>query len=115
MTFRAARALLSAMRKAFPPLSRSTDRSTPDPDLRLLYQHALLRYQLYALLLRLGILYDRQEPRPSAGAQALERFKRLQQAHGKELRQVAPGSRVRRSAWMLRKELDARTHGGGRH
>jgi AraC-like DNA-binding protein len=41
--------------------------------------HALLRYQLYALLLRLGILYDRQEARPDAGAQALQRFKKLQQ------------------------------------
>jgi AraC-like DNA-binding protein len=40
--------------------------------------HALLRYQLYALLLRLGILYDRQEAQTTAGARALQRFKRFQ-------------------------------------
>jgi AraC-like DNA-binding protein len=44
----------------------------PPPDV-----HALLRYQLYALLSRLGILYDRQEDRSSAGTRTLQRFKAL--------------------------------------
>lgn len=41
--------------------------------------HSLLRYQLYALLLRLGILYGRQEAGSGAGARALQRFKKFQQ------------------------------------
>lgn len=41
--------------------------------------HALLRYQLYALLLRLSIVHDRQEPRAGASARVLQRFTDFQQ------------------------------------
>jgi AraC-like DNA-binding protein len=41
--------------------------------------HALLRYQLYALLLRLSIFHDRQEVRAGASTRALQRFKHFQQ------------------------------------
>lgn len=41
--------------------------------------HALLRYQLYALLLRLSIFHDRQEVRAEASAHSLQRFKHFQQ------------------------------------
>jgi AraC-like DNA-binding protein len=41
--------------------------------------HALLRYQLSALLLRLSIFHDRQEARVGASARVLQRFKNFQQ------------------------------------
>lgn len=41
--------------------------------------HALLRYQLYALLSRLSIFHDRQEARVETSSRVLQRFKRFQQ------------------------------------
>lgn len=41
--------------------------------------HALLRYQLYALLLRLGILHGEREDRSGAGPRTLRRFKEFRQ------------------------------------
>lgn len=41
--------------------------------------HALLRYQLYALLLRLKILHGRKEVRSGASARTLKRFQEFQQ------------------------------------
>lgn len=41
--------------------------------------HALLRYQLYALLLRLSIFHDRQEVRACANIRAMQRFKDFKQ------------------------------------
>lgn len=40
---------------------------------------ALLRHQLYALLLRLGILCERQVARPGVGAGAVQRFRSFQE------------------------------------
>ena len=54
--------------------------------------HALLRYQLYTLLLRLTIVQDRQELQSSANSRLLQRFKKFQQLVEKNFarwRQVA--------------------------
>lgn len=54
--------------------------------------HALLRHQLYALLLRLGILHGRQEVPHCAGARTFQRFKAFRQlveANFAEWHQVA--------------------------
>ena len=63
---------LRVVTAAIGQMREDADLDAPPPDV-----HALLRYQLYALLLRLGILYDRQEDRSGAGARALRRFEEL--------------------------------------